>query len=258
MCLFSLSVDRVTNTQIFARSTGDKQILVYSMSLVAPTDVAMILPLPVPPGSDAAVVRFISLQGYPRFFADLYDAFWVPPFEDGNSIMLGGLRPAPLAVHRVGLFEASFVPSIDDFRRLDPRFRLSDTVWKLLPQYQDWGFAVFKLQPNARLQEIHPMAFEFPRRDPDQLFFPTVHVHRQRFHHQAHYDHTLYAQLDREQTIDRSGLEWDEPQKPIATVMDFARAAGVIVPQHPVYRRRMLGTYPNHDVVLALGPTRLG
>jgi hypothetical protein len=49
MCCFSQPVELVGDTNIFARSDNVRQFLVYSMSYAAPTDLAMVLPLPVPP-----------------------------------------------------------------------------------------------------------------------------------------------------------------------------------------------------------------
>src|SRR4051794_14632011 len=114
MCCFSGVVEEVFKTQIFARPSGDRQILVYSMDLVAEQELAMILPLPVPPRRPDDAVRFINLESYPEFFSDLNELF--PALvtslgrdPDGASV--------PLAVHSVGQFEASFVPSIADFTR---------------------------------------------------------------------------------------------------------------------------------------------
>jgi hypothetical protein len=98
-----------------------------------------------------------------------------------------------LKVHAVGSFEASFVPGLRDFSRLDPRFRLGDDVWRQLPAYEDYGFAVFKLA-KGRKARIHPMAFRFPTRAPDALFFPTVHVHDGAVHRVAEFDHRLFYQ----------------------------------------------------------------
>jgi hypothetical protein len=49
MCCFSQSVDRVSDTSIFARGTNGHQVLVYSMAYAARSDLATVLPLPVPP-----------------------------------------------------------------------------------------------------------------------------------------------------------------------------------------------------------------
>src|SRR5262249_49518570 len=40
----------------------------------------------------------------------------------------------------------------------------------------------------------HPIALEFPRRNPDELFFPTVHVHNGRFEPRANFHHLLFCQ----------------------------------------------------------------
>jgi hypothetical protein len=117
MCLFTGSVHDVSHTAIFARSSeGNRQILVYSMALSASTDVALVLPLPIPPGSGEDVVRLIDLSAYPRFFDDLNEAIFSGSFGSAPDLM----------VHEVGAFEASFVPTRDDFARLDERFRIPD------------------------------------------------------------------------------------------------------------------------------------
>ena len=83
-------------------------------------------------------------------FDDLKKAFPMsmmqPASRGGFGLLAVVAAPPPLRVHDVGLFEASFVPTLADFERLDPRFRLSPGVWEQLPQYRDWGFAVFKLK----------------------------------------------------------------------------------------------------------------
>ncbi|MHC5019995.1 MAG: hypothetical protein ACYTGX_07775 [Planctomycetota bacterium] len=193
MCCFTGPIDRVESTRIFARlEPGGTQLLAYEMTLTVATEVAMVLPIPTPAGSPEDALEFISLQACPDFFQPLSETFGSGPVGSapGNVVVLS----APLQVHRVGAFDASFVPSIADFDRLDPRFRLDGAVWDALPRYADWGFAVFKLQP-AHGTPIHPMAFRFPTRLPEQLFFPTVHVHDGSVHLTAEYDHVLYGQL---------------------------------------------------------------
>jgi hypothetical protein len=63
-----------------------------------------------------------------------------------------------------------------------------------VPAYADWGFAVFQLAPTKGLASVHPMAFDFPTREPSRLFFPTVHVHDGQLHAEAEFAHQLYAQ----------------------------------------------------------------
>ena len=58
MCCFSRPVQGVRATEIFARSAAaGRQFLVYSMTLKATEEVAMVLPLPVKANSDERAVQ---------------------------------------------------------------------------------------------------------------------------------------------------------------------------------------------------------
>lgn len=109
------------------------------------------LPLPVPPASPDDAVRFIDLSGYPYFFEALDSGF-----PAHRSLGRGPSRGATMSLaptlvaHDVGAFEASFVPALADFDRLDARFRLPPQTWGSLPSYRDHGFAVFKLDRRLR------------------------------------------------------------------------------------------------------------
>jgi hypothetical protein len=158
MCCFSLPVRHVAKTRIYARasaplpaSVSPRQLLVYSMSLVADEDLAMVLPIPVPPSSPEDAVRFVDLSRCPKFF-DEVDVLFPPELTRGGfGELAAGFAPQvrSLVVHDVGDFEASFVPRVADFERLDARFRLPSQVWDSLPGYADWGFCVFKLRAAA-------------------------------------------------------------------------------------------------------------
>src|SRR5262245_16419604 len=121
MCCFSGKVGEVADTKIFARDSGHgRQLLAYQMTFSAAADLAMILPLPVPKGTADGGVRFIDLSGYPDFFRDLHSGFPEPPTRSlGKRGKSAAAAPAPLPVEQVGSFEASFVPSVKDFARLD-------------------------------------------------------------------------------------------------------------------------------------------
>ena len=49
MCCFTEPVEKVSDTSIFARAYGGRQLLVYSMAYAAKSDLAMVLPIPVVP-----------------------------------------------------------------------------------------------------------------------------------------------------------------------------------------------------------------
>jgi hypothetical protein len=247
MCCFSGRVQSVSRTRIFARAAAnDQQYVVYQMKVAVGDDVAMILPLPVPPRPREDAVRFINLERYPEFFDDLETAFPVVQSYGARAVAAGGPQLTPLAVHDVGAFEASFVPSIGAFDRLDQRFRLPDRLWAHLPQYRDWGFAVFKLKStDAAGRDVHPMAFVFPRRDPDVLFFPTVHIHDGEVHERATFDHTLYLQMEG----DPPEGWWLGPSS-LAQSMDVALAGELIDPELRASRRVMAGRHKNEDILV--------
>ena len=248
MCCFSGNVTFVRGTRIFARITEvGRQAIVYQMEFGAKQDLAMILPLPVAKGADEKAVKFIDLSGYPAFFDDLNSGFPVPRSRDNLS------NPAPeaaggvLTVEKVGSYEASFVPAVKDFGRLDPRFRLPADAWKALPQYADHGFAVFKLKPGE--QKVHPMAFTFPTRHPEQLFFPTVHIHDGKVHPQEDFDHALYCQVARTGLFGM--LRWQESERLASSFMKPDKAQQLIVADAHVYRRSLVGKMKNEDIILS-------
>ena len=245
MCCFSRSVEFVSDTQIFARMLGGgRQVLVYSMSVGAPEALAMILPIPVlQPAADDAV-KFIDLSGYSRFFVDLASVFLRPPSPKLPAAALADSR-SRLKVEKVGSFEASFVPAIKDFSRLDPRFRLPEGVWEKLGAYRDYGFAVFRLAQGKA--KIHPMAFSFPTSRPGELFFPTVHIHDGTVHPRADFDHVLYCQAPPGL---RSLLEWGESPDPAAHFARIGAAKNVLDGAQHVRRRLLAGPLPNQDTWL--------
>jgi len=156
------------------------------MTYAAVADLAMVLPLPVAPNPPEDAVRFINLERYPTFFDEMRSGFPVNEVHSrSRSVALYSFSAPELRVHDVGKFEASFVPRIDDFDRLNERFHIPRDVWDTLPLYRDYGFAVFKLKGRrlrripgflrrlfgggssngqAEPYQVHPMAFEFPMR----------------------------------------------------------------------------------------------
>ena len=249
MCCFSRDVQRVADTRIFCRRLdATHQAIAYQMSFAAAEDLAMILPLPVVVGSGEKAVEFINLEGYDKLFADLKLAFPSPKRRSGNTVPSAAVDSEQiLEVQSVGSFEASFVPTIADFSRLDPRFRIEPEVWKKLPTYADFGFAVFKLKKGDH--KVHPMALKFPSRHPEKLFFPTVHIHDGEVHEKEDFDHELYCQ------VNRTGLfamtKWDESQGMAKATCQIHKTKGLLDGDRHLYRRRMKGNFKNEDIILA-------
>ncbi len=244
MCCFSGKVNAVSNTNIFARAAKDGgQYLVYSMQFKAGNDLAMILPIPTPTKSTEDAVKFINLEKYANFFADLRSGFPAPK-DRAEAKVEKQLAPAGLAIVDVGSFVASFVPAVKDFARLDKQFRLPDGVWEQLPQYKDFGFAVFKLKKSEKgEQKVHPMAFEFPRADKEILFFPTLHIHDGSVPAKAGFDHALFCQV----TVD-APQNWDESPGLADTFVKIKDAVGIVDGNAHVYRKLMKGSFENKDV----------
>lgn len=253
MCCFSEEVEQVSETNIFARGIGGRQIVVYSMAYAAKSDLAMVLPIPVPRDSPGDAVRFINLEDCPDFFGELRRGF--PARDRGDDsvgMLLGGVdvEEETLQVHEVGCFEASFVPRPLDFGRLDERFRLPAEIWLELKNYSDWGFAVFKLRKTG-YAEVHPMAFDFPRRDPGRLFFPTLHVHHRRVERLADFDHTLYCQA--EPAMNWHLQQWEDSPGPASQFVHCAQAARLLDLAAPCWRASVDGLRENRDTWIGKG-----
>lgn len=246
MCCFSRPVADVSTTRIFARgSKNGHQFLAYSMQLSAKEEVAMILPIPVPKDSKETAVRFINLEKYPDFFLDLESGF--PVVSRSPTLSAPAAAPvgsAKLKVVEVGSFAASFIPSLKDFSRVDERFRLPMNVWDKLPKYKEYGFAVFQLKKGEL--NVHPMAFDFPRSNPHQLFFPTVHIHDGTVKPKAKFDHTLYAQSSGEDGF----MKWQESPKPAGMFMRIQASNGLINADAHCFRKVLTGEMKNEDILV--------
>ena len=268
MCCFAGPVEFVSNTKIFARLTTKKsQFIAYQMRFKTKERNAMILPLPAEPGASESSIRFIDLSEYGRFFDDMAKGFPIlgPPMPMSRGFG-GAIESAAdtIEVHTVGGFEASFVPKMSDFQRLDPRFVISADVWSKIPIYHDYSFAVFQLKDLQG--ETHPMAFEFNTRLPDTIFFPTVHIHDGEVHEEEDFHHTLYSQHAGYDAAagDRYTGKQDETtlltrsKSSASEFMNVTRSKGLVDGRLLVHRKKLRSKLPNRDIWLAArgNPTR--
>ena len=251
MCCFSVATPvsfvgrlfaprvHVSKTNIFARMIAPGvQALAYGMNLDSSRAVAMILPLPVVPGSGDDALKFVSLEKHPKMFEDLAELFSPPmqPLARKGGFSLDLSIAPKLVVHEIGAFVASYVPTRADFTRLDERFRLPKVLFDAVPHYADYGFAVFQLAPGK--VTVHPMAMTFPSRTPDKLYFPTVHLHDGKFHATAKFDHALYYQTAN--ATDEVG--WMKPRETYESLVQA---------DHAVARRTLHGRLANADTWIA-------
>ena len=259
MCMFSGPVEVVKNTRIFSRIEQDSQYLVYAMDAAIPHSLAMILPIPVYSNSPDNLA-FIDLSDNPDFFSDLAERFVVPSRSRAPTL----LGEDALRVHQVGSYEASFIPSMSDFKRLDSRFRIDPAIWERIPIYENYGFAVFQLSAGKE-NAFHPMGFRFETRYPNELFFPTVHIHENEYAPRASYDHTLYYQLpakvegetkiDSQKRVSEGARSKDVRSYEIAGNRLSARLgdANDLIDKHRyLWRRSMRGEYRNDDVLICI------
>ena len=237
---------RVSSTNIYARMVSPGvQVLAYGMNIKLRDPVAMILPLPVAAGSGEDAVKFIDLQKHPKMFEVLAAMFEFPQQlarKGGISFSLVA-APRRLVVHDIGSFIASYVPTRADFSRLDPRFRVPDVLFDAVPAYNDYGFAVFQLAPGK--VTVHPMAFTFPTRVPDKLYFPTVHVHDGRFKPTAKFDHALYYQHPRVGDDPQQHRLHDDVISWMAPATSFE---DVVAVRQRMVQRTLHKRLPNEDV----------
>jgi hypothetical protein len=253
MCCFSGTVRHVVGTRIFARMEAPGvQSLAYAMRFTADRPVAMILPLPVAPLSAGRAVSFVNLKNYPEFFAELDRAFPQPVSRGGGmagGAGGGGSFAPPLPVYAVGDFVASFVPTQADFGRVDPRFHIAPEAWAKLPEYADFGFAVFQLRADAGKETaVHPIALRFLTRYTDRLFFPTVHIHDGEVHEREGFDHELFCQG----RVDAQDRRWWASPQNASRFVDARRASGLVDPNAPIRKMTLRGTLPNRDTYAAL------
>src|SRR4051812_47239054 len=96
---------QVSGTNIFVRmSRPGMQGLAYGMNLKTPREIAMVLPLPVLPGSGEDAVRFIDLSLHPRMFGELDSLFESVPRGPKSASPLRFNRWPKLVVHELGSF----------------------------------------------------------------------------------------------------------------------------------------------------------
>jgi hypothetical protein len=157
-------------------------------------------------------------------------------------------------VHEVGDFVASFVPGVDDFARLDPRFSIPKTVWSAIPEYADYGFAVFQLKETSG--SPHPIAFEWKTRLRDSIYFPTVHIHDGTVHAEDTFHHVLYLQEARfdARVGDYDGPEHADPttgyirsKSKASLFVDTDKALGAIDGDLLLHKTSRVGLLPNKD-----------
>lgn len=227
MCIIQGNISKVSNTCIFVApletptdpTTPSRQLTVYSNRIVqdstlerrgnrwvtsrakvflarnagkTPTP-CMILPaISFSKGSDVVPVEFRSNA---ESFFDLLDNTFPKPERKVDE--LGGFSKGKmgrkLEVIRVGSYDVSIVPTIQDFSLLDEEhFVLDPNLAKLFAQrYEtDSAFVVCRLRHG---EKFHPIAYTSSVRKDGSLFVPTYHYHGHPSETKPDWDHVIYA-----------------------------------------------------------------
>jgi len=247
MCIFSGPVFNVSETKIFARKDGNKQFIVYQMMVSAKQELSMILPIPTPQNTSEEDLEFFDLASYPEFFEHMQLCEEPPSKGLGRSFSYSDSLNDSLNVINVGEYDVSFVPSREDFSRLDSRFILDDSVWGKLPQYKSWSFVVFKINP-LRAKKFHPFAFSFPTKLTDMVYIPTTHVHDGKVHEREDFDHRIYAQGCRQSAVEYSPVDYVRTSYyKTGEHMNLEKTQGIVLDDTLVYSS-IHGSHDNRDV----------
>ena len=278
MCIFSGHVEDVNSTNIFARVSGNVEYLAYSMNVAAEMDVAMILPIPaVLPDKTNLInnigssgytlskdgIIFLDLSDYPELFKDLESPFQVTTREFDNLSF--SASKGVLAVEQVGDYICTFVPTNNDWDRIDPQFKLSNDTWAKLNYQENYSFVVVQLniiekfpkmnvlgksnrvKPSARVEKkkFHPIAFIFETQFPNWIYFPTTHVHDGQVHDREEFNHNFYFQSLEIKKPHEAGFE--KSGSTAGAFVNIAKAKGLVEPNQLILKSTMNGTFPNLD-----------
>lgn len=199
MCIMASPVVSVSNTRIFAGSapgTG-RQATVYAMAVQLQTRTgkgnAMILPVPV--GAEGSgSIQLIDLTALPDFFMPLDELFRPRTRSLSKGVSRGMDDVDDLEVHKVGSYDVSIVPTVDDVKRLNRAvFEVSADTENTLRAGYPVGFA-FLVAQLRESGEFHPLAYTHPLVN-GRLFIPTRHEHGKEPSGQLpKWDHTIYFQ----------------------------------------------------------------
>ncbi len=131
------------------------------------------------------------------------------------------------------------------------RFKAGEDLAMILPlpvpkDVKEDAVKFINLEKKGNMK-VHPMAFEFPRADASKLFFPTVHIHDGKAHAKASFDHMLFCQTNKNDTV----MDWQESTQPAGMFMkDIDKAEGIVDPQAHCFRKKLKGMLENKDTLV--------
>ena len=180
MCIFTLPVERVSNTRIAVGAVDAKrQLTVYQNETVTSMPgTAMVLPVP-----NASLVNMVDLSKNKWSFDDLDKVFFPRPVSGGGGFGAFGEKndnswSFTLPVTKCGGYLVSVVPSLSDLKRIDVNvFTLPADIEQVLQRHytEGFGFVVCTFQKGET--KGHPIAYTHSLTNDGKLFIPTRHEH---------------------------------------------------------------------------------
>lgn len=178
MCIFVGDVKRVSKTRILVVPLpSGRQLTVYENSVESEGKNAMVLPVPQGP------VQLVDTSTvYPDVFKDCEALF--PNRSKGGfgaaSYSFGAFgaeERKPLPVERIGGYDVSVVPTLEDFARLSKEhFTVPDNIKQVLTENYGAGYS-FVVCLFDKTVQAHPIAYISQRMPNGHLFIPTRHAH---------------------------------------------------------------------------------
>lgn len=189
MCIFVAPVRRVTNTRILiAPLSGGRQLTVYENQVAQLPGSRNAMVLPVPAGLAGGGVEMVDLSNYTGDVWRDCEALMPPDsprFTGGGegwgaasfSMGAGEKAPPPLPVRRVGGYQTTVVPSLEDFSRVQREvFELPQDIEAILREHYARGFS-FVVCIFTGDVAAHPIAYTSSRLPNGLCFVPTRHAH---------------------------------------------------------------------------------
>jgi hypothetical protein len=171
MCIFTLPVQRVSNTRIAVGLINPNwQLTVYENETnVTNPGVAMVLPVPKGP------CQFLNMQNK-WSWSEIEEAYFPQPMVASGGFGFGFSELSTLKVQKCGAYSVSYAPTIEDLKRLDTsKFTLPHDIEQILAKhYQGFGFVVCVFEQGET--KGHPIAYTHSTLD-GKLFIPTRHEH---------------------------------------------------------------------------------
>lgn len=178
MCMISLQINDVTDTNIFVALNDEKkrQLTVYSNLI--DNDVkanAMVIPVPYP-----NTVQFHDMSSYKNFFSDCDKSFKLQSLEKDKSLLTNSFNDNKkiIGVKNIGSYKVSIASSLNELDNIDKNvFILSNELKNILSKNYNgnvWGFIIFVLATDKK--EYHPFGWSHDLLN-RQVYIPTRHYH---------------------------------------------------------------------------------